>query len=44
MRTLAGAVVGAMTAVALAAAEQPGADLPELIDGALAVLEGGLAL
>jgi AcrR family transcriptional regulator len=44
VRTLAGAVVGAMIAVTFAAVEDPAADLPTLVDRALAELEGGLAL
>jgi AcrR family transcriptional regulator len=41
VRTLGGAVVGAMIAVAFAVADDPAADLPALVDQALAELEAG---
>jgi AcrR family transcriptional regulator len=44
VRTLAGAVVGAMIAVTFTVADDPAADLPALIDQALAELEAGFAL
>jgi AcrR family transcriptional regulator len=44
VRTFGGAVVGAMMAVTLAVLDDPEADLPPLIDGALAQLAGGLTL
>ncbi|HEX5499488.1 MAG TPA: TetR family transcriptional regulator [Thermomicrobiales bacterium] len=44
VRTFAGAVIGAMTAVVLAAADDPAADYVALIDAALAQLEAGLPL
>lgn len=44
VRTVAGAVIGAMLAVLERFADEPQAELPELIDEALAVLEGGLRL
>ena len=43
-RTVAGAVVGAAMAVAAAVTDDPGADLPALIDQAIAHLEPGLTL
>ena len=43
-RTFAGAVVGAMTAVLIAAAEDPEADPVALVDEAMAHLEAGLPL
>jgi AcrR family transcriptional regulator len=44
VRTVAGAVVGAAMAVSAALTEDPDADLPALIDQALAHLEPGLTL
>jgi AcrR family transcriptional regulator len=44
VRTFAGAVIGAMTAVLLAAASDPNADYKALADAALAQLEAGLPL
>jgi AcrR family transcriptional regulator len=44
VRALAGAVVGAMIAVTFAVVEDPAADLPALLDQALARLEAGFAL
>ncbi len=44
VRVVAGAVVGAMTAVMFEAADNPGADVPDLLDQALAQLEAGLRL
>ena len=44
VRTLAGAVVGAMVAVTFAMAEDPTADFAALIDEALALLDAGLDL
>jgi len=44
VRTVAGAVVGAAMAVSAAVTEDPDADLPALIDQALAHLEPGLTL
>ncbi|OLE26823.1 MAG: TetR family transcriptional regulator [Catenulispora sp. 13_1_20CM_3_70_7] len=43
VRTIAGAVMGVMFAVLEELAEDPGADIAELIDTAMAQLEGGLA-
>jgi AcrR family transcriptional regulator len=42
--TLAGAVIGVSMAVMHALADKPGADIPQLLDRALAQLESGLAL
>ena len=44
VRTVAGAIVGAAMAVSAAVTEDPDADLPALIDQALAHLEPGLTL
>lgn len=44
VRTLAGAVVGAAIAVWLAVADDPGADIADLLDAAMAHLEAGLPL
>lgn len=44
VRTVAGAVVGAAIAVSAAVTDDPGADLPALIDRAIAHLEPGLCL
>ncbi|GLY87845.1 TetR family transcriptional regulator [Actinoallomurus iriomotensis] len=44
VRTVAGAVVGAAMAVSAAVADDPDADLPALIDQAIAHLEPGLTL
>lgn len=44
VRTVAGAIVGAAMAVAAAIADDPDADLPALIDQAIAQLEPGLVL
>ncbi|MBO2460586.1 MFS transporter [Actinomadura violacea] len=44
VRTVAGAVVGAAVAVSAAIADDPGADLPALIDQAITRLEPGLLL
>jgi AcrR family transcriptional regulator len=44
VRTFAGAVIGAMTAVLLAAVDDPNADFVALVDAALAQLEAGLPL
>ena len=44
VRTVAGAVVGAMMAVLAAMADDPDADLASLIDQAIAHLEAGLSL
>jgi AcrR family transcriptional regulator len=44
VRAFAGAVIGAMTAVLLAAVDDPNADFVTLLDAALAQLEAGLPL
>lgn len=44
VRTVAGAIVGAAMAVSAAVADDPAADLPALIDQAIAHLESGLSL
>jgi AcrR family transcriptional regulator len=44
VRTIAGAVVGALMAVLAEMADHPGADLAALIDEAIAYLESGLSL
>jgi MFS transporter, DHA2 family, multidrug resistance protein len=44
VRTVVGAIVGAATAVSAAVTEDPDADIPALIDQAIAQLEPGLAL
>lgn len=44
VRTFAGAVLGAMTAVLLAAVDDPDADIVALLDASLALLEAGLPL
>lgn len=44
VRTIAGAVIGAMIAVLAAIAEDPASDLATLIDAAIEQLESGLSL